>query len=695
MDAAILEFNSELVQEAHVVAESEGLSFQEAFGHVMVRQVGDLEIATDLAEFHAECRGPRNRVLSVMAVGEDAADDSMSVIVGRFFESPDATLTMNDITRAFDGARVYVEAGVGGWLQERLEDSSPEYDLADYFRDRLRNISKMKIVLVSNGTMTSRLTRLEDGEVLGVPVSFAVWDVERLFRASQSPTGHEPIRVELVGPSGEGVPCVAGGSTIAGTSSYLFTLTGRQLADIYDMHGSRVLESNVRGFLSIRGKVNKGIQWTLDQRPEMFLAYNNGLTTTATHAEIDHIDGTLQLKALTDWQIVNGGQTTASMWYFLNKNKARRKDKLEHLDTAHVQVKLVVVDPERASEIVPDIARFANSQNKVSGSDFFSNSPYHKRLENLSRKVLAPAQQGLQYETHWFYERTRGAYDNEKAKLAPTAARKFLLAHPKAQKFDKIDVARVENIWAQRPDVVSRGAQTSFVEFSRTADEMWESRPERVNDKYFKELVAKIIVTKAARKLVMYSEWWGKGYLANIVAYGVAKLLYDLEDMFPGHELDLREIWTDQDCNEMVLENLEVACRAALEHLQDPDRPVANVTQWAKQVQCWETLKDSPLEYYTSAHDIVVPRVELLEEKAEAASEQVLDTKARTYIDIVTMDRQVWAGLSEFSAENGLLTEKESSILQTLLQKGIVSEGQADVLSGALRRAERNGLILG
>lgn len=695
MDVAVLEFNSQLVQEAHVAAESEALSFPEAFGHVMVRQVGDLEIATDLQEFHAECRGPRNKALSVMAVGEDAADDSMSVIVGKFFESPDQTLTMSDITRAFEGARVYVEAGVEGWLQERLEESSPEYDLAEYFRHRMQSISKMKIVLVSNGTTTSRLARLEDDELLGTPVSFAVWDLERLYRAVQSPTGHEPIRVEFIGPDGQGVPCVAGGGTAAGATSYLFTLTGRQLADIYDLHGSRVLESNVRGFLSIRGKVNKGIQWTLDHSPEMFLAYNNGLTTTATHAEIEHSEGAFQLKALTDWQIVNGGQTTASMWYFLNKNKARRKDKLENLDTSHVQVKLVVVDPERASEIVPDIARFANSQNKVSGSDFFSNSPYHKRLETLSRKVLAPAQEGLQYETHWFYERTRGAFDNEKAKLAPTAAKKFMLAHPKAQKFDKIDVARVENIWGRRPDVVSRGAQSSFVEFSKTAGELWESNPELVNDKYFKDLVAKILVTQAARKMVMGSAWWGKGYLANIVAYGVSKLLDDLEDISPGHELNLRKIWVEQECDELVLENLEVACRAALEHLQDPSRPVANVTQWAKQARCWEVLRDSPLEYYTSAYDIVIPKIEIREEEAEAVSEQVLDTKARTYIDIVTMDKQVWMELADFSNENGLLTEKESSILRILVQKGVVSEAQADVLSGALSRAERSGLVVG
>lgn len=694
MDTAVIDFNAGLVQEAHVVAESESLSFQEALGHVMVRLVGDLEIAKDLDDFHAECRGPRNRQLSVMAVGEDAADDSVSIVVGKFFESADDTLTMNDITRAIEGAHAYVEAGVEGWLQERLEESSPEYDLAEYFRTRLKSISKLKIVLVSNGTMTSRLTRLQDGEVLGVPASYAVWDIERLFRAAQSPTGHEPIRVELSGPDGSGIPCVAGGGTVAGTTSYLFTLTGRQLADIYDLHGSRVLESNVRGFLSIRGKVNKGIQWTLDQRPEMFLAYNNGLTTTATDAEIDHHDGTLRLKALTDWQIVNGGQTTASMWYFLNRNKTRRKDKLEHLETAHVQVKLVVVDPERASEIVPDIARFANSQNKISGSDFFSNSPYHKRLENLSRKVLAPAQEGLQHDTHWFYERTRGAYDNEKAKLAPSAAKKFLIAHPKGQKFDKIDVARVENIWAQRPDLVSRGAQTSFVEFSKAAEELWEEHPERVNDKYFKDLVAKMVVTKSARKMVMDSEWWGKGYLANIVAYGVAKLLCDLEDIFPGHELNLRPVWSGQECNEMLLENLELACRAALEHLQASDRPVANVTQWAKQARCWEILRDAPMEYPSSAHDIIVPRSELLEEEAQAASEQRMDSEVRNYVDIITMDKQVWIGLSEFSDENGLLTEKESSILRTLLHKGIVSEAQAGVLAEALNRAEKNGMII-
>lgn len=694
MSNALEEFSNQLLQEAQVAAEADALTLDEALGSVFARHIEDLEIAVDLQEFHATCRGPNNRRLSVMAVGEDDADGSMSIVVGKFYDEPTTTLGTSDITQALDGARAYVEASLNCWLQERLEESSQEYELAEYLRDRFEHVSKFRIVLVSNGSTTSRLKKLDSDEVRGKPVSYQIWDIHRLHKALSSPTGHEPIQVDLRSIQGRGIPCVSGGSEVDGASTYLFTLSGKQLAEVYEEHGSRVLESNVRGFLSIRGKVNKGIQFTLESHPEMFLAYNNGLTTTATAAEVEATDGGLRLNSLTDWQIVNGGQTTASMWYFLAKNKASKSTKLSNLETAHVQVKLVVVDPDRAADIVPDIARYANSQNKVSGSDFFSNSPYHKRLEQLSRQTLAPAAEGLQHETHWFYERTRGAYDNEKTKLTPARASKFELSFPRAQKFDKIDVARAENIWSLRPDVVSKGAQTSFSVFSEKTLEIWDQHADDVNGVYFRDLVAKLIIVHGARKRVMASEWWGRGYLANIVAYGLAKFLHDLEELFPGHELDLPSVWREQECNELFLENIAVACEAALGHLTSNDRPTLNVTQWAKQASCWEEFMDEPLEYYETFEDIVVKRAERAHEKLTASEEQKTETQLRGYIDIVQMDKSVWISLLGFSDEHGLLTEKERSIASALLQKGYVTEGQSQVLAHALQRAEEHGLAL-
>ena len=139
------------------------------------------------------------------------------------------------------------------------------------------------------------------------------------------------------------------------------------IAQIYDRFGSRLLEGNVRSFLSTKVKVNKGIRNTIINEPEMFFAYNNGISATATDAEFRKTEHGLQLISANDLQIVNGGQTTASLLM------AKIKDKAD-LANVYVQMKLSVVSPTTADSVIPLIARYANSQNQISDADFFHQS---------------------------------------------------------------------------------------------------------------------------------------------------------------------------------------------------------------------------------------------------------------------------------------------------------------------------------
>jgi hypothetical protein len=55
----------------------------------------------------------------------------------------------------------------------------------------------------------------------------------------------------------------------------------------------------------------------------MFLAFNNGLAATAEEIEIGMSEnGGFVVKSVNDFQIVNGGQTTASIYHTLKKDKA-------------------------------------------------------------------------------------------------------------------------------------------------------------------------------------------------------------------------------------------------------------------------------------------------------------------------------------------------------------------------------------
>lgn len=684
-------FQAGLVNDGRTRAETDLTTFEEAIGLVLCDLLEELEIVQDLQVFHARTRSVRNRQLAIEAVGEDPVDGTTSIVVVLNTPDVDSSLKKTEIDRAVAGAEQFVRLAIAGDLQPHLEESAPAYELAEYFRDRSSDTDRYRVEVVSNASATQGVKQLsfEPATIGSATMTFRVWDAARLHNTVSSSSQREPIEIVL-GEEGEGVPCVHGGTTEDGIKTYLFTISGRHLASIYDDFGSRVLESNVRGFLSARGTVNKGIQWTLNNDPDMFLAFNNGLTTTATDVTLEQHAGALRLKSLKDWQIVNGGQTTASMWYFANQNKKRNPDKLANLDGASVQVKLVVVDDERASEIVPDIARYANSQNKVNLSDFSSNSPFQKLLDRQSRNVLAPSQE-VQYDTRWFYERTRGAYENARARTSGARVREFDAHNPKSQKFDKLEVAKVENIWRFAPQVVSKGAQSSFLYFSELIAKEWNRDESQFNDAYYRDLIARLILFRSTRSHVQEAAWYTTGYLANIVAYGMSKFLYDLQDMFDEHMIDLGAIWREQSCDARVMENIDVACEAAREHLTRADRPQENVTQWAKQDLCWTSFRDTPLEYFETAEDVVVSEAERAVEIAAAKEERVEESKLLGYFDLFKVDPKTWPALKEFTGQNFALSEKETGVLRAMVTKNYVTESQGKVLSSLLKKAEKEG----
>ena len=134
------------------------------------------------------------------------------------------------------------------------------------------------------------------------------------------------------------------------------------------------MELNVRSFLQVTGKINKGIKKTLDEDPEMFFSYNNGITATAEEIKFStDQNGNKFISYLGGFQIVNGGQTTASI------HRARKVDNI-NLDLIAVPAKISIINKNKLKDIVPSISRFSNSQNSVKNSDFHSDNEYLKQI---------------------------------------------------------------------------------------------------------------------------------------------------------------------------------------------------------------------------------------------------------------------------------------------------------------------------
>ena len=325
------------------------------------------------------------------------------------------------------------------------------------------NTKSVKVVFVTNKPLSKRYEHSERGVIFGKNIAVGIWDLQRFFEVESSGSEREAIIVKF-----EDKPLSAlEASKAEDLTSYLVVMPAKKLAEIYGHYKSRILEQNVRSFLQNRSKVNKGMKLTLTENPERFFAYNNGITATAKGIKFSNENKILELENL---QIVNGGQTTAQIYN-------AHKDGLD-LKGVSVQMKLnVITDMEVVDTLVPNIAKFANSQNPVSEADLFSNSPYHQRIEDFSRKIIPPIIEGSARSERWFYERSRGQYLNEQSDLTSAKKREFQRNYPKPKMITKTDLALVLNAWNIKPNDVSKGAQGNFKIFARSIE--MENSPER------------------------------------------------------------------------------------------------------------------------------------------------------------------------------------------------------------------------
>ena len=649
------EFRKEFIESVKAKASADHDFQLSAFVDAAVETLVDAGEITDFEACHYRGVGARKRSLWVDGFSFDDVDGSFRLIVADWTgEDETATLTQSDAKTILGRATAFIEEARAGKIHDEVDLSTEVSGLSRSLYERRTGTTRYRIYLVSDSKLSEKVKDWPEGEIGGVPVEFHIWDVSRIHRVAESKTGRDDLQVDFTKYHEGGIPCLAASIDTNEYKAYLCVIPAKVLADLYNEYGSRLLEGNVRSFLSAKGKVNKGIRNTLVNEPGMFFAYNNGIAATATEVEVEDGRRGLRLLKATDLKIVNGGQTTVSLANAITADPAT-------LEGVFAQVKLSVVSPEKSGEVIPLIAKYANSQNKVSEADFFSNHEFHRRIEQISRRAWAPAVGGAQHETHWFYERARGQFINEQSKLTRPEKHKFLAQNPRGQLITKTDLAKVENAWRCLPHTVSLGAQKNFMAFAVWITELWEKSNAHFNDEYFRRIVGKTILFRQCEKIVSQQDWYQGGYRANIVAYAVAKLSAILDDA--GKAIDYAELWSQQVLSPALERQLATTAKSVFDVIVTPPTGIQNVTEWSKKELCWQRV-----------HQLAVPILaelgrELLDEEAdrsrrdEARTAQGAENRIAAQIDVMNLGSAFWSELLAWSRSRNLLSGEQFKML--------------------------------
>ena len=679
------EFHKEMFQDIHGRADTEGMLTEDTFFEVFTEPLidaGELETADRV--YYQTPRGIR-----VDGYGGDprTTDGVLSLIVSDFRPSSQhSTLTATEMDAAFRRLLNFIERCLRKDFRNALEESSPAFGLADLIGTRWESIDRIRLILISNRILSSRVDGREAGELQETPVSYSVWDLGRIHRFVTSGREREDIVIDLE-EYGEPLLVLPAHIDTTDYEAYLAAIPGAQLARIYERWGARLLEQNVRVFLQARGKVNRGIRSTIEHDPNMFFAYNNGITATAESIRTASGPEGLMLTSMRNFQIVNGGQTTASIHAALRNPNA-------DLDQVFVQMKLSIVDHEVAQGVVPKISEYANSQNRVSAADFFSNHPFHVRMEEFSRRLYAPSADGQFRESKWFYERARGQYQDQRARGTTKDRRLFEAQYPRKQLATKTDLAKFLNVWRYKPEVVSRGAQKNFADFAAFVGTEWNRNSNGFNEAYYREAISKAIIFKAVEKIVTEQPWYQGGYRANVVAYTIAKLAHDLTQR--KRSLDFQHIWRTQAISVGLSKALTTAATAVHDVIVDPPPTHRNITEWAKQQACWDRVERLRVNWPASLNQELLTEEEVVSDKRAAAKDQRELNGIEAQTAVVTAGAEVWNSLKQWGIDERMLSPTDVGVLDVAcaIPARIPSEKQSLRTMKILKRLQNAGCQL-
>ena len=674
MDKALLDYKSETFNRISLASESDEVFPEESYFEYVSDLLSDAGILDNVQ--YCPYRNSR-RGMRIDGYSWNALERTICGIVVNFTNEPDVVETLTNsqiqdvgkkVTRFFENISKHT-------FIDSMEVTDPGRIAASEISEFLDEAVKFRVVVFTDQILSSRVKKLSIGDILEKNTSIEIWDLERLKALENSDSEYEEFTVDLK-KLGTGIRALPASISEHGISTFLGVMPARLLSTIYDEFGQRLLESNVRTFLDFRASTNRGMRKSLLTEPEHFFAYNNGLTVTATAVETEEVDGQMVITSLENMQIVNGGQTTAAI-YFSPRDKGGIKgaDRMYSysdidLDKVFVQMKLTVINDKETSDVMKaNIATYANSQNSIQQSDLVSNHPFHLAIETRSRKQLMPAgDNGL--STKWFYERARGQYSTQLRALKPQQRKRFEAEYPKKQVFTKTDMAKYENTWRMKPYLVKKGAQANLKALGGEIIKEFEANEDRFGPAFYNDLVSKMILFRSVDSAILQTDWYKeeRGLKAEIVTYAISLLRHSLRRK--GLDIDLTTIFKRQKVSDSLMALVLDLARKTREWITDTDftNGVTNPSEFCKSEKGWKKIQDVEVDLSGLESGDFLSTEQITEEK-ENRREINMAAKAITGMEyVMSVVPEEWEQIAEFNSDSYPSSHKNVGIPQKCAQ---------------------------
>lgn len=645
-----------------------------------------------------------NRKMRIDGYSIDDADHTLILFISDFEDSIETSkLTSTRVDELYWRMFYFLDETCNGKINDYFDDSDEMLDVASFIRGKINNsnnddpekILKIKFLILTNKELDTKLMnqdlmkapkvngrkktkstkKIKKDNFNDMPLEIDLWHIERIYDQEKNNLT-ETVHIDFEKDYNvEGIPCIKGNlGNGLGYQAYIAIIPGKLLADIYIDYGSKVLEGNVRAFLGTGGakSVNSGIRRTINTEPQNFFTYNNGIAATAANIEFTKQDTQLYITEIDDLQIINGGQTTASLAEAVLK-KGNANPSLEGI---FVPMKLTVIENRETEnedgisfydKMVQDIAKYANSQNKVTAADLFSNDPFHIKMERMSKTYLAPPKR-YAIPTAWYYERARKKYKQEQLKLHGENLKRFLAKYPKEQIITKEQLAMYLTTVAQKPNIVAKGKNFVIKEFNQSIRELFGKNKNLFNEFFFHKSIASAIIFRTVDEYLEKNKdsakkptgFWYKagGFKMDIVPYAIAKIISCIpEDM----SIDWEKIWQLQKIGPGFMKEVERATKFTNDFICDCNGMI--VSEYCKKASTWEKFKEKPYSLKEGFLDELIPLSMVKQQELDASKDKKENDGLKALVDFVKPGPQYWTAIMQLAEAHGIGNNAEKTSL--------------------------------
>lgn len=657
-------------------------------------------------------KGRGGRLMRLDGYCFDETDHSLVLIISDFQDSFEPNkLTMTRVDELYWRLYYFLDEACNGNINDYFDDSDDIIKIARLIRYRMNAngddpamLLKIKIYILTNKELDTKLLntnllettirkrkgkskttksskKIKKDNFNDKPIEINLWHLERFFEMENS-NNNDPIVIDVKNDFPElgytGIPCIKGNiDDDLGYEAYIAIIPGKLLASIYIEYGSKVLEGNVRAFLGTSGSksVNYGIKRTINTDPTKFFTYNNGIATTAADVEIEESNGILNITKIVDLQIINGGQTTASL------AEAVLKKTNESLEGIYVPMKLTVIEDRETEDeegirfydkMVQDIAKYANSQNKVTAADLFSNDPFHIWMERMSKRHLAPPAMAA-VPTGWYYERSRKKYQQEQIKLRGDESKRFMMKFPKKQIINKEQLAMYITTINCKPHIVSKGKNWVMKEFGTAIGNEYRANKAVFNEFYFKKCVCAAIIFRTVDNYLESNKdsakrptgFWYKtgGYKLNIVPYSIAKIINSIP---AGYSINWDKIWQKQSLSSAFMREIEKVTKITNDFICDSHGII--VTEYCKRQSTWDEYRDNyPYKLSDEFIRELVSASEVKQQEKDAQYEQKDTNDLQNIMDAIGLGVDYWEKIITAGVNRSLISYQETTSIKQLI----------------------------